>query len=79
MLANNRGNVSTSWVISDSKGNTVWLVDSSDVFRYECFGTCYVAYALHLLFKEMRRSLRAKLKGIARLVCTGSHDECNKY
>ena len=29
--------------------------------------------------EQMRRSLRAKLKGRERLVCIGWHEECNKY
>ena len=29
--------------------------------------------------EQIRRSLRAKLDGIALLVCLGWHDDCNKY
>ena len=31
------------------------------------------------LVEQIRRSLRAKLKGMARLVCVGWHEECNRY
>ena len=31
------------------------------------------------LVEQMRRSLRARLKGIAHLVCMERHDECTKY
>ena len=29
--------------------------------------------------EQIRRSLRAKLKGMTRLVCIGWHEECNRY
>ena len=41
---------------------------------------CSLVRRVNVSFVEqMRRNLRAKLKGIERFVCIGWHEECNRY